>query len=222
MLILRNGPVFTKPLVESIPPFQFKLVNSDKRVTAFPIFSPDDIPDSLLEFIHQLLNKEVQGGQTYPHCDKLTKDEFTNYWFHSFTAVVLDTTATEIDFSCTNWDQLLLGTFYVKPNYIGRCSDICNGGFLVNPTFRGQKVGYRLGQVYLKWAPLLGYRRSVFNLVFVTNPGSWKIWDRLKFDRMCIIPGAAIEKGHTEPVDAIMFGKDLRNVEPELFDDILD
>ncbi len=31
----------------------------------------------------------------------------------------------------------VVGTFYVKPNFPGRCSHICNGGFIVDESVRG-------------------------------------------------------------------------------------
>ncbi|BAO38653.1 histidine-containing response regulator phosphotransferase Mpr1 [Kluyveromyces marxianus] len=217
---LRNGAVFSKPIVDKIEPLQFHLKDSDKVVTAFAVLSPEEVPESLVDFLYSLFNKELDAGQTYPQVGPLTREQFVDYWFHSATVVLLDTTQKSIDPSWNNWEELVLGTFYIKPNYAGRCSHNCNAGFLVNPVFRGKKVGYRLGQVYLKWAPLLGYKYSVFNLVFVTNVASWKIWDKLKFSRIGYIPKVAVLKGFDEPVDAIMFGKDLTNVEPELFEDL--
>lgn len=41
-----------------------------------------------------------------------------------------------------------------------------NAGFLIPPTFRGLKIGKTLGKSYLIYGPKLGYRGSVFNLVF--------------------------------------------------------
>lgn len=41
-----------------------------------------------------------------------------------------------------------------------------NAGFLIPPTFRGLKIGKTLGKSYLFYGPALGYRGSVFNLVF--------------------------------------------------------
>lgn len=215
---LRNGPVFREP-IETVQPLQFKLPNSDVIATAFPVYAEEDVPSSLLDFLHEEFNKEIELGQTYPAADVMTRDEFVGYWLHSFCAIVLKTDKTEIDFNWTQWQDLLLGTFYIKPNYPGRCSHICNAGFLVNSEQRGLKVGYRLGQLYLSWAPLLGYTYSVFNLVFVTNPASWKLWDKFGFDRIGLVPKAARLKGHEELVDAIIFGRDLQNVESSILAD---
>lgn len=54
-----------------------------------------------------------------------------------------------------------------------------------------------------------GYTYSVFNLVFETNTGSIKIWESLGFKRLGKIKGAGKLKGHANPVDAIIFGRDL-------------
>lgn len=54
------------------------------------------------------------------------------------------------------WSESILGMFYVKPNYPGRSSHNCNGGFVVPPVARGLKVGMSLGKAYLHFAPLLG------------------------------------------------------------------
>lgn len=212
---LRNGPVFDKPLVEGIEPLQFKLVGSDSIATAFPVFHSSDVPDSLVEFMCEEFNLEIERGQTYPQLERLTKQEFIDYWFASFCVVVLETDKTVIE-ETSDWRSTLLGTFYIKPNYMARCSHNCNAGFMVNHHQRGRKVGNRLAQVFLRWAPLLGYKYSVFNLVFVTNVASWKIWDRFNFDRIGLVPGAAVLKGYDEPIDAIIFGRDLTKVEPEL------
>ncbi|SCU84643.1 LADA_0D02938g1_1 [Lachancea dasiensis] len=216
---LANGPTFFPPL-QDIEPLQFRLLGSGTTATAFPVYSSKDVPDSLIDYMHQQFNQEVEDGLTYPFQDPMSREEFVGYWFLSFCAIVLKTDKTDIDASWTNWEELLLGTFYVKPNYTGRCSHNCNAGFLVNSAQRGQKIGMRLGQVYLKWAPLLGYKNSVFNLVFVTNPASWRIWDKLQFERIGYLPKVAVLKGHEELVDAIMFGKDLTKIDPKLTEDL--
>jgi len=56
----------------------------------------------------------------------------------------------------------------------------------------------------------LGYRASVFNLVYVTNVASLKTWDGLGFERVGVIPEAGRLKSLTpgapdEFVDAIMY-----------------
>ena len=72
---------------------------------------------------------------------------------------------------------------------------------------RGLRIGSTLGRSYLHFAPLCGYRGSVFNLVYVNNVASVKIWDALGFTRAGLIPGAGNLEGSDEFVDAIVFHK---------------
>lgn len=110
-----------------------------------------------------------------------------------------------------SWREALAGMYYVKPNYVGRSSHLCNAGFVVLPASRGIKLGLALGRSFLHFAPLLSkrffsfktracvsdklscptteYRGSVFNLVYASNGASAAIWDRLGFTRTGVIPG---------------------------------
>ena len=54
-----------------------------------------------------------------------------------------------------DWRRVCLGTFYIKPNYPGRSSHVCNGGFIVTDAARNRGVGRLMGERYLEWAPKL-------------------------------------------------------------------
>jgi hypothetical protein len=51
---------------------------------------------------------------------------------------------------------------------------ICNAGFVIPPAHRGFGYGKTLGKSYLHYGPSLGYKASVFNLVYANNTGSLK------------------------------------------------
>ncbi|KAL9107144.1 MAG: hypothetical protein Q9227_007924 [Pyrenula ochraceoflavens] len=108
-----------------------------------------------------------------------------------------------------DWTKICLGSFYVKPNYPGRSSHVCNGGFLVTDAARNKGVGKSMGESYLEWAPQLGYSYSVFNLVYESNTASTRIWDSLGFKRIGRVPGCGNLKSSSEPVDAIIYGREL-------------
>jgi len=76
---------------------------------------------------------------------------------------------------------------------------------------RGRGVGKALGESYLYYAPRLGYRYSVFNLVYANNMASLRIWDGLGFDRIGLVKGAGRLRsaGEGNYVDAVIYGKDL-------------
>lgn len=58
----------------------------------------------------------------------------------------------------------------VKPNFPGRCSHICNGGFITRLDSRDRGVGTVMGLSFLRLARDLGYRASYFNLVRTRPP----------------------------------------------------
>lgn len=163
------------------------------------------IPKEIQEQLMKLYNEIIEAGQTYPAVNPASDlAEFKSAWLLYSCVIMVDGEHDTLSDS-----QTVLGTYYVKPNYIGRCSHVCNAGFLVSPSARGKNIGKILGQSYLDFAPKLGYTYSVFNLVFVTNVASWKIWDALGFDRIGYVPGVARLKGIEGEVDAIIFGKKL-------------
>ncbi|KAL6944955.1 hypothetical protein ACO0QE_002397 [Hanseniaspora vineae] len=235
---LKNGPMFptTTQLDHKIEPLSFLLADGATTATAFSIYDINEVPESLVNYMYANFSKEVQDGLTYPSYD-ITLEEFRGYWFFSFCAIVLkgklELLDPKQDHDADYWDENFLGTFYVKPNYPGRCSHNCNAGFFIPHSQRGKKLGRKLGQLYLKIAPQLGYAYSVFNLVFVSNPASWRIWDKLNFQRLGLVPNVAVlgedQKAVTnnedsreyKKTDAIIFGKDLTSVEAELFDDFV-
>lgn len=191
-----------------IPPVHILLKDNETVATLYPITDMDTVPQGLLEFMCEEFNREIDRGQTYPQLDTLELETYKHYWFGAFAAILLIGNSPVIDPNL-KWDETFLGTFYIKPNYPGRCAHVCNAGFLVNAEIRGKGIGKALGELYLNWAPRLGYTYSVFNLVFKTNEASARIWDGLKFDRIGLVKGAAMLKGHLKPVDAIIFGKTL-------------
>ncbi|ORY50046.1 hypothetical protein BCR33DRAFT_713624 [Rhizoclosmatium globosum] len=65
-----------------------------------------------------------------------------------------------------------------------------------------------MGRAFTVLAPLLGYRASIFNLVFVTNVASVQLWRGLGFSEVGRIPGAGRLKGQEGYVDAIVFHYD--------------
>ena len=60
-----------------------------------------------------------------------------------------------LEASSARWEETCLGSFYIKPNYPGRSSHVCNGGFLVTEAARNRGVGRLMGEGYLEWAPKL-------------------------------------------------------------------
>ena len=153
-----------------------------------------------VDAVMAILNAVIVEGTTYPIEAVLTRDEFVAY-FMSHDNFTLKVEAT----------GEVVGSFHVKPNFPGRCSHVCNGGFVVAEAFRGKGAGRVMGAAYLPIAAELGYRMSMFNLVYVTNTASVRLWDSLGFTRLATVPKVGRLKG-LGYVDAIQFIYDLTTV----------
>lgn len=190
---------------------KFNLAKDGRPVTLFPAHGPQDVPPALLDIIHEEFNFVIDEGQTYPHYLPMTLEQFLAYLFEGMAAILVNGELLREDFDKPRlfWEEKYLGHFYIKPNYIGRCSHVCNAGFIVNHKVRGLGLGKEMGWKYLDWAPRLGYVYSVFNLVFETNIASTKIWDALGFEQIGYVKNVAVLKGHEKLIGAYMYGKDL-------------
>lgn len=96
--------------------------------------------------------------------------------------------------SDVDWATRYAFSYYIKPNYPGRSSHLCNAGFIVPLSSRGLGLGSLAGLTFTHYGPAAGYRGSVFNLVYASNVASVRIWQALGFDNVGLIPGAGLLK----------------------------
>jgi L-amino acid N-acyltransferase YncA len=142
--------------------------------------------------VRALLNRVIIEGQTYPQAQPLSEEEFAAYWMSGDTFVVrlVDDSADDLKENTNMKPGKILGAFYLKPNFPGRCSHICNAGFIVQPSARGQGIGRYMGENMLAIAPTKGYTAVMFNLIFSTNTASLNLWKSLGFSSLGMIPNA--------------------------------
>ena len=155
----------------------------------------------------KLMNDVIVEGKSWPFNGPYETIEEYRAYFHShasFAVTFCDKTRHGTD---------VLGCFYIKPNYPGRCSHICNGGFITNPIYRGIGVGSFMGESFKTLAKDLGYRAALFNLVFASNSASVNLWKRLGFTQLAVIPGAAVLNGSDGFVDALQMFYDFSSVD---------
>ncbi|KAH9485521.1 N-acetyltransferase aca1 [Psilocybe cubensis] len=164
----------------------------------------------LLGYLGTVFAKEIEDGLTYPQEGEMEQKTFEAYFFAAdvFVGIVgesLPRTASgervrsgdqaavqDIDAArgTRTWEECVAGYYYIKPNYPGRSSHICNAGFVVPPVQRKKGYGSLLSQSYVHYAPRLGYQGSVFNLVYVNNVASVRLWEKLGFTKVGRIPRA--------------------------------
>jgi GNAT superfamily N-acetyltransferase len=147
----------------------------------------------------ELMNDVIIEGKTWPF-DKVfeTMESYKGY-FHSHAAF-----AVKFQDQAAHGNDIL-GCFYVKPNFPGRCSHVCNGGFITNKKYRGCGIGAFMGEHFKRLAKDLGYRASLFNLVFASNTPSVKLWRSLGYKQIATIPKVAVLEGEPGYVDAYQF-----------------
>ncbi|CAG8190833.1 unnamed protein product [Penicillium salamii] len=197
--------------------------SANAPMTLYPITGgPQVVPKDLIKFLHEEFSAEIVRGNTYPMEKPMALDAFADYWFGTFAVLAILDDEGEGLREGRDWENVCLGTFYIKPNYPGmfdfafgfvdcRCSHICNAGFMTTTAARGRGVGQAMGEAYLEFAPRLGYTYSVFNLVFANNPASIRIWEKLGFSVIGRVPKAARLANSEELVDALIFGRELGN-----------
>lgn len=71
---------------------------------------------------------------------------------------------------------------------------------------RGVGAGVVMGEAFKVLVPVIGYKASMFNLVFENNPASIAIWRKLGFEQVGRVPNAGRLKNSPDKlVDALMF-----------------
>lgn len=71
-----------------------------------------------VDYLHWLLNREIEDGNSYPQEFPLNEEQFRAYFLSHYAFSL-----------CSEKDGSVLGAFYIKPNFPGRASHICNGGY---------------------------------------------------------------------------------------------
>jgi RimJ/RimL family protein N-acetyltransferase len=154
--------------------------------------------DRDVESLRDLYRIIVEEGISYPHDRFPDHEDFMDYWFRGKSTVAAYVSARA---SVTT----MAGAFYLKPNWPGRARQVANAGFIVAPEWRNKGLGWLLGATMLQYAKQLGYRSVIFNLVFSENVLARRLWEKLGFKELGLIPGAVRRNDGTYQDAVIMF-----------------
>jgi RimJ/RimL family protein N-acetyltransferase len=151
-----------------------------------------------IESLRSLYRVIVEEGTSYPHDHFPEQDAFMDYWFRgkSTVAAYVPDRAGAVG---------MVGAFYLKANWPGRARQVANAGFIVAPDWRNRGLGWLLGTTMLAYAKQLGYRSVIFNLVFSENVAARRLWEKLGFKELGVIPGAVRKSDGTYQDSIIMF-----------------
>lgn len=129
-------------------------------------------------------NQVVTDGKAFPQIDTLDEKEGDVFFSEqSFTGVAFDKQSGEI-----------VGLYILHPNNIGRCGHICNASYAVKGDKRGCHIGEALVKHCIQTAKELGFGILQFNAVVKTNVAALKLYEKLGFVRLGIIPNGFLMK----------------------------
>lgn len=147
--------------------------------------------------IREILSEVIAGGDTYVFDSYTSKSDLKKLWLgenmHAY--------ATE--------DQgLILGTYVIKPNQMGRGSHIANGSYMVSSKYRGKGIGKLMCEHSLEEAGKAGFHAMWFNIVVSTNTVALALWEKMGFEIIGTIPDGFNHKS-LGLVDAFIMNKKL-------------
>lgn len=129
--------------------------------------------------VNAIWNRVVEDGVAFPQTESLneeTGDEF--FGQQSFTGVAYDEDTEEI-----------VGMYILHPNNVGRCGHICNASYAVKADCRGQHIGESLVEHCMSKGKELGFRILQFNAVVQSNTSALRLYKKLGFTQLGMIPG---------------------------------
>lgn len=136
-------------------------------------------------------NSVVKDGAAFPQTeclDEVSGDEF--FSAQSFTGVAVDRDSGET-----------VGMYILHPNNVGRCGHICNASYAVRRDLRGKHIGEILVRHCMEKARELGFRILQFNAVVKTNSAAIRLYKRLGFTQLGVIPeGFRLDGGTYEDI----------------------
>lgn len=138
------------------------------------VYRPDDE-----EGLFMIFKEVVETGCQFPY-ESSSKNEFYVQFFGSTSQVYV----------CRSYQGHVIGGFYLKPNYSGRSGHIANAAYMIKSTHRGLGIGTLLVKASLHIARSLGFLAMQFNMVLSQNKGAIKLYERLDFETVGLIPNA--------------------------------
>lgn len=87
-------------------------------------------------------------------------------------------------------DSGILGTYYIKTNQGGPGNHVCNCGYMVTIAARGKGLATMMCEHSQQVALELGYMAMQFNFVASSNEGAVRLWQKLGFSTVGVLPKA--------------------------------
>ena len=127
----------------------------------------------------EIWNQVVEDGVAFPQEEMLNEETGREFFKEqSYTGIAYDEESGEI-----------AGLYILHPNNVGRCGHICNASYAVRRDVRGCHIGEKLVTHCLETAKTLGFKILQFNTVVRSNTYALRLYKKLGFVQLGIIPG---------------------------------
>lgn len=138
---------------------------------------------------NQIWNEVVAEGVSFPQEEELTEETGLEFFkSQSFTGLAIK-------------DGEVVGLYILHPNNVGRCGHISNASYAVKSDKRGMGAGEILVRHSINKAGELGFRILQFNAVVKNNERALKLYEKIGFTKLGIIPeGFRLKDGRYEDI----------------------
>ncbi len=142
--------------------------------------------------IWAILKPVIRAGETFALDRAMDEDAALRFWVGpGMEAFVADD------------DGAVVGTYYLRPNFAGGGSHVCNCGYMVADHASGRGVARALCAHSLDHARTRGYRAMQFNCVVSTNARAVRLWQAMGFAIVGRLP-CAFDHPRLGLVDALV------------------
>ena len=142
-----------------------------------------------LDALIRIWNEVVEEGVAFPQEDYLDRQSGADFF------------ASQTYTAAAEADGRVLGLYILHPNNVGRCGHICNASYAVSSEARGLGIGEKLVRDCLMKGKEFGFRILQFNAVVENNLRARRLYERLGFTPLGVIPaGFRMKDGHYENI----------------------
>ena len=124
-------------------------------------------------------NEVVEEGNAFPQEEPLSDADATAFFAAQTDCGVAEDGDT----------GRVLGLYILHPNNVGRCGHISNASYAVSSAARGQHIGEALVRDCIRAAHAAGFRILQFNAVVESNVRARRLYERIGFHQLGVIPG---------------------------------
>jgi len=147
--------------------------------------------------ILEIILPVIREGATYSLDPDLSAADALAYW-----------TSPDKETFVTEGDNVIVGTYFIRPNQAGGGRHVCNCGYITRADVAGRGVARSMCQHSLTYARERGYRAMQFNFVVSTNERAVRLWQSLDFAIVGRLPAAFRHPAHGY-VDALVMYQSL-------------